>query len=166
MKLHRKLLVLLFALVTYPVAAQVDRATLTGTVTDPTGSVIVGARVEAVATSTALRRETVTGVNGAYELPGLPIGGYTVTISKAGFKVTQYTNVELSVGQSRTLDAQMEVGEMTSHVEVVETAAALRSTLCRRLGRTAFMAQRLSFSAITCSTRARHSIRRKFLRSV
>jgi len=125
MKLHRKLLVLLFALVTYPVAAQVDRATLTGIVTDSTGSVIVGARVETVATSTALRRETVTGVNGAYELPGLPIGGYTVTISKAGFKVTQYTNVELSVGQSRTLDAQMEVGEMTSHVEVVETAAAL-----------------------------------------
>src|SRR5437762_6563448 len=125
MKLHRKLLVLLLALVTYPVAAQVDRATLTGTVTDSTGSVIVGARVEAVATSTALRRETVTGVNGAYELPGLPIGSYTVTISKAGFKVTQYTNVELSVGQSRTLDPQMEVSEMTSHVEIVETAAAL-----------------------------------------
>src|SRR5437763_5577720 len=125
MKLHRKLLVLLFVLVTDPVAAQVDRATLTGTVTDPTGSVIVGARVEAVSTGTALHRETVTGVNGAYELPGLPIGRYIVTISKTGFKVTQYTNVELSVGQSRTLDAQMEVGEMTSHVEVVETAAAL-----------------------------------------
>src|SRR5437870_3883461 len=125
MKLHRKLLVLLFAFVTYPVAAQVDRATLTGTVTDSTGSVIVGAKVEAVSTGTALRRETITSVNGAYELPGLPIGRYIVTISKAGFKVTQYTNVELSVGQSRTLDAQMEVGEVTSHVEVVETAAAL-----------------------------------------
>src|SRR5437870_2563869 len=125
MKLHRKLLVLLFAFVTYPVAAQVDRATLTGTVTDSTGSVIVGARVEAVSTGTALRRETITSVNGAYELPGLPIGRYVVTISKAGFKVTQYTNVDLSVGQSRTLDAQMEVGEVTSHVEVVDTAVAL-----------------------------------------
>ena len=125
MNLHRKLLVLLFAFVTYPVAAQVDRATLTGTVTDSTGSVIVGARVEAVSTGTALRRETITSVNGAYELPGLPIGRYVVTILKAGFKVTQYTNVDLSVGQSRTLDAQMEVGEVTSHVEVVDTAVAL-----------------------------------------
>src|SRR5205814_8285623 len=115
MKLHRKLLVLLFAFVTYPVAAQVDRATLTGTVTDPTGSVIVGARVEAVSTGTALHRETVTGVNGAYELPGLPIGRYIVTISKTGFKVTQYTNVELSVRQSRTLRAPTEVVEITSH---------------------------------------------------
>src|SRR5436309_1306557 len=125
MKLHRKLLVLLFAFVTYPVAAQVDRATLTGTVTDPTGSVIVGARVEAVSTGTALRRETITSVNGAYELPGLPIGRYTVTISKAGFKVMQYTDVELSVGQSRTLDAQMQVGEVTTHVEVMDIAPAL-----------------------------------------
>src|SRR5439155_10193768 len=85
MKLHRKLLVLLFAFVTYPVAAQVDRATLTGTVTDSSGSVIVGARVEAVSSGTALRRETISGVNGAYELPGLPIGRYTVTTSYAVF---------------------------------------------------------------------------------
>src|SRR5438105_14002170 len=103
MKLHRKLLVLLFALVTYPVAAQVDRATLTGTVTDSTGAVIVGARVEAVSTGTALRRETITGANGAYDLPGLPIGSYIVTITKEGFRAVQYKDVELSVGQSRTL---------------------------------------------------------------
>src|SRR5437588_8928231 len=117
MKLHPKLLILLFAFVTYPVAAQVDRATLTGTVTDSTGAVIVGARVEAVSTGTALRRETITGVNGAYDLPGLPIGSYTVTISKEGFKVMQYKAVELSIGQSRTLDAQLEVGEVTTQVE-------------------------------------------------
>src|SRR6059058_2787910 len=101
MKLHRKLLVLLFAFVTLPVAAQVDRATLTGTVTDATGAVIVGARVEAVSTGTALRRETFTGANGAYDLPGLAIGSYSVTISKEGFRAVQYKDVELSVGQSR-----------------------------------------------------------------
>ncbi|PYS61853.1 MAG: TonB-dependent receptor, partial [Acidobacteria bacterium] len=125
MKLHPKLLILLFAFVTYPVAAQVDRATLTGTVTASTGAVIAGARVETVSSGTALRRETISGVNGAYELPGLPIGRYTVTISKAGFKVMQYTDVELSVGQSRTLDAQMQVGEVTTHVEVMDIAPAL-----------------------------------------
>src|SRR5205823_4597319 len=76
MKLHRKVLVLLFVLVTYPVAAQVDRATLTGTVTDSTGALIVGAKVEAVSSGTALRRETNSGGNGAYEMPGLPIGKY------------------------------------------------------------------------------------------
>src|SRR5438105_9814177 len=133
MILHRKLQVLLLIFVTYPfvthpVAAQVDRATLTGTVTDSTGAVIVGARVEAVSTGTALRRETITGANGAYDLPGLAIGSYSVTISKEGFRAVQYKDVELSVGQSRTLDAQMEVGEVSTQVEVVDAAALNRSS--------------------------------------
>src|SRR5438128_10983610 len=103
MMAHRKLQVLVLIFVTYPfvthpIAAQVDRATLTGTVTDSTGAVIVGATVEAVSTSTALRRETMTDTNGTYDLPGLPIGSYSVTISKEGFRVVQYKAVELSVG--------------------------------------------------------------------
>ena len=84
-----------------PSAAQVDRATLNGTVTDSSGAVITNAKVEATSAATALRRELQTSANGAYLMPGLPIGRYTVTFSHEGFKTVRYTDVELSVGQSR-----------------------------------------------------------------
>ena len=123
MTLHRALQVLLFVFISLPAAAQVDRATLTGTVTDSTGALIQGAKVEAVSAGTALRRETVTGTNGTYQMPGLPIGSYTVTILKEGFGAVHYKDVELSVGQSRTLDARMEVGALEAQVEVVAAGA-------------------------------------------
>ncbi|HEY3128391.1 MAG TPA: TonB-dependent receptor [Acidobacteriota bacterium] len=125
MMLHRRLQVLLFVFVTLPLGAQVDRANLSGTVSDSSGAVIAGAKVEAVSTGTALRRETITGPDGGYNIPGLPIGSYTVTISKEGFKAIQYKDLELSVGQSRTLDAQMEVSALATQVEVVAAAAPL-----------------------------------------
>jgi hypothetical protein len=104
---------------------QVDRANLNGTVTDASGALIPNAKIQVTAPATGLQRDTVTGANGAYQIPGLPIGSYAVTISKEGFKTVQYKQVDLSVGQSRTLDAQMEVGALASQVEVVAEAAAL-----------------------------------------
>ncbi len=129
MSLFRGLAVLLFlTCFILPSAAQVDRATLNGTVTDSSGAVVTNAKVEATSAATALRREVQTGANGSYLMPGLPIGPYTVTFSHEGFKTARYTDVELSVGQSRTLDAQLEVGALTTQVEVVAEAAEVNRT--------------------------------------
>jgi hypothetical protein len=111
-----------------PLAAQVDRATLNGTVSDATGAVIPGAKVEAVAPATGLRRTTTTGPFGAYNIPGLPIGTYNVTVSAAGFKATTYQGVALGVGQVGTLDAHLEVGTLTTAVEVTGTAVEVNRT--------------------------------------
>jgi hypothetical protein len=111
-----------------PLAAQVDRATLNGTVSDATGAVIPGAKVEAVAPATGLRRTTTTGPFGAYNFPGLPIGTYNVTVSAAGFKATTYQGVALGVGQVGTLDAHLEVGTLATAVEVTGTAVEVNRT--------------------------------------
>src|SRR5674476_598685 len=106
---------LLFAL---PVLAQ-DYASLSGTVTDSSGALIQGARVAAVSQATGLRRETLTGATGIYQIPALGIGIYTVNIAKQGFKSTDFGQVEISVGQPRTIDARLEVGAATESVEVL-----------------------------------------------
>ncbi len=65
--------------------AQVDRAALEGTVSDPSGGVIVGASVKAVAVDTGLTEEQQTNSKGYYRISGLAVGGYTVTVANAGF---------------------------------------------------------------------------------
>jgi len=115
-------ILLLVLLCAWPLAAQVDRATLTGTVTDSSGAVIPGAKVELTSPTTGLRRDIVTGASGAYLVPGLPIGSYNVVFSQPGFKTVEYKDVVLAVGQTRTLDVQMELGQVATSIEV--TAAA------------------------------------------
>jgi hypothetical protein len=98
---------------------------LNGTVIDASRSVVPGATVEAVSSATGFRRQTTTGSAGTYQIPALPIGVYTVTISKAGFRATQFKEVDLSVGQERTIDAQLAVGAVAEAVEVNATLDAV-----------------------------------------
>jgi hypothetical protein len=105
--------------------AQVDRATLVGTVTDSTGAVISGAKAEMVSQETGLRREVQTSANGVYTFSQMPIGTYTLTISQAGFRPVSMKDVRLGVGDNRTLDVQMEVSVIESAVTVEAVAAPL-----------------------------------------
>jgi hypothetical protein len=102
------------------VQAQIDRATLTGTITDPTGAVVAGASIVAVEQSTGVSAETKSNSHGVYRVPGLAIGTYAVTASHPGFGTVQYKDVLLTVGETRTLNVPLKVG--TIH-EVVVVAA-------------------------------------------
>ena len=86
------------------VFAQVDRAVLEGTVTDPTGRVILGAKVNVIAKDTGISGELPANSNGYYRFPGLAVGTYTVTVSNTGFKTKVVEGVVLRIGQTRTLD--------------------------------------------------------------
>src|SRR5215471_1295849 len=108
--------------------AQVDNASLTGTVMDASNSAVPGAKVEAVSAATGVRRQTITSTSGAYQIPSLPVGFYTVTISKAGFRAAEFHDVELTVGQSRTLDAHLSVGTLAESVQVSAAADPLNRT--------------------------------------
>ena len=108
-----------------PLSAQVDNASLNGTVMDASRAVIQGARVLAVSSATGFRRETTTSAAGTYQIPGLAVGVYTVTIFKEGFRSADFKNVELAVGQPRTIDARLDVGAVAESVEVNSTIEAL-----------------------------------------
>ena len=111
-----------------PAFAQVDHASLSGTVTDSSGGLVPGASVETVSMETGLRRQTLTSSSGTYQIPGLPIGTYTLTVSKAGFRPVEVKNVELAVGQPRTVDARLALGTTSETVEVAADIETLNRT--------------------------------------
>ena len=128
MSLKRKFGFLLVFLSSFPLAAQVDHSSLTGVVTDATGAVVQGAKVEAVAAATRFRRTTTTDAAGSYQIPLLAIGNYTVSFAKVGFKTAEVKEVELAVGQPRTLDARLTVGAVSDAVEVRAPLETLNRT--------------------------------------
>src|ERR1700678_3496529 len=87
--------------------AQVNRTAITGTVTDSQGNRVPQCGVRATEGATGFQRETLTTSQGAYELPGLPPGVYSVRFLKNGFSVLTAERVEQVVGQTRTLNAQL-----------------------------------------------------------
>ncbi len=116
---------LLFALFTCSLTAQVDNASIAGTVTDSSQSAVPGAKVEAISTTTGQRRNAITGASGAFQIPGLAVGTYRLTIAKEGFRTAEFKAVELSVAQSRTLDAQLTVGALAESIQVTAPADTL-----------------------------------------
>ena len=108
--------------------AQVDRAGLNGTIKDSSGRVLPDVHVVAVQNSTGLRRETVSFANGTYDLPELPIGVYTVTFRREGFRELSFENVVQSLEQTRTLNATLQVAGVNEKVEVSATAQPLDQT--------------------------------------
>ncbi|MGI8782353.1 MAG: TonB-dependent receptor domain-containing protein [Acidobacteriota bacterium] len=107
-----------------PVWSQ-STATLQGTVSDPGGDVVPGATVKVVHAATGIERVVLSDDTGAYVVNFLPIGKYSVSVEVAGFKVARFENFLLEIGQSRTLDVKLEVGEMQETVNVTETATPL-----------------------------------------
>jgi hypothetical protein len=105
--------------------AQIDRASLNGTVTDPSGAVIPGVRVSAVSLETGNGREVVTNQQGIYVIPALPVGGYTIVFSRDGFETVRNEGVVVRVGQMLTLDARMKVATQATTVDVKSTAPLL-----------------------------------------
>src|SRR5881397_456300 len=92
----------------FQMSAQLDRATLVGAVSDTSGAVIPGARLELLSPETGLKREALTGVNGSYAFSLLPIGVYTVTVTQGGFRTVTVKDLQLGVGDNRTLNIEME----------------------------------------------------------
>ena len=102
--------------------AQVDRAGLDGTITDPSGKVVPGVHVAAEMPETGLRRETVSSATGTYDLPELPVGVYTVTFEHPGFKTLTFVDVKEVIGRTRTLDATLQVAAGEERVEVAASS--------------------------------------------
>ena len=105
--------------------AQVDRAGLNGTVTDPSGRVLPQAHITAVQSATGLRRETTSSSSGTYDIPELPVGVYTITFEHEGFKALNFVGVEEVIGRTRTLDVTLPVSGRDERVEVPSSSALM-----------------------------------------
>ena len=117
-------LYLAFLLIALSLHAQ-DRAAINGTVTDASGALAPGASVELNSTETGLGAPSVSDDGGRYQITPLPVGTYSLTIIKPGFKPTTVNHIELQYGETRTIDARLEVGRANDSVEVVATAEAV-----------------------------------------
>ncbi len=128
----RARIILFFALLAaVSLSAQTFRGTILGTVTDPSGAVVPGAKVTVKNVGTGLERSTETSADGSYALPELPIGTYSVTVTLTGFQTFVATGVTVDVATERRIDAGMKTGQISTKVEVsgdllpqVETTSA------------------------------------------
>jgi hypothetical protein len=121
--------ILVFIFLAAPQAmAQIDRATLTGTITDPADLPLAGATVTLVNKGTGRERQVVVGDTGTYAFSALPIGHYTMTVSATGFRSVRYDDVELRVGTVSTLDAKLDIASDVVEVEVRAEAEQLQRT--------------------------------------
>lgn len=108
--------------------SQVDQASITGTVTDSSGAVVQGVKIEAVSSANGKQREIATNSAGAYTIPNLPLGTYRVTISKGGFNDLRFDSVLLKVGSVVTLNARLEIATVQVETKVEATEPSLNQS--------------------------------------
>ena len=97
---------------------QLNRGSITGLVTDPSGAAVPAAKVVVQNQGTNAATDTVTNEAGQYNLPNLPVGVYSISVESANFKRTTRKDVELNVSQVARVDVTLEVGSTAESVTV------------------------------------------------
>jgi hypothetical protein len=116
--------IFVFALVAF---AQTDRGTITGTIGDPAGAVVAGAKVEAKNIATGAVYEVASTDTGNYTIAQLPAGTYEMSVTVAGFKKFVRQNLTVQVAGTIRIDVVLEVGATSESVTVTEAAPLLKT---------------------------------------
>lgn len=140
MKTPRMIFCLLFFYLSLAVqgSAQVNTASLTGLVTDPTGASVSNASVTVKNKATTVESSATTDASGYYTFASLPVGAYTLQVELQGFKKAVQENINLEVGQKARIDLSLEVGAVTESVggyRHFSSAVDHSGSLARRGGR-------------------------------
>lgn len=115
---------LLFCL---PFLALAQEASIVGTVTDPSGSVVPNVKVTATNQETTLARTVLTNDSGQYVMPDLRIGHYSIKAEASGFKAAERKDVVLQVGDRLRFDFQMTLGGASETVTVEANAVSVQT---------------------------------------
>src|SRR5579863_9608584 len=126
----------LLLLISTSLPAQTFRGTILGTVTDPQGAVVPGAKVTVHNVNTGLERTTQTSADGSYSVPELPIGTYAVTVNQSGFQTSYVTNIAVDVATEKRVDVALKAGQVTTTVEVSGETLPIVETTADTLGST------------------------------
>ena len=105
--------------------SQDTRGTISGTVTDPSGAAIAGAKLTALNTLTNVSFNGSSSTDGTYTIPYLPQGLYTVTAEVSGFKKLIRQGIELRISERLTLDLRLEIGTTQESVNITAEAPLL-----------------------------------------
>ena len=127
---HCLIAVLGLFLASSPALAQseVGTTSINGTVSDPSGAAIADAKVTARNKGTGFVREGASTGAGLYNLTGLPVGAYEVTVAAPGFKVSRAPDVNLALGAASTLNVRLELGTSTAEITVASEAPLVETT--------------------------------------
>ena len=92
---------------------------LSGTLVDPSGAVVPGAKITLVNTALNSEYKAISNGRGFYSFPTLPVGHYDVAIEAAGFKTQKKTNLTIDTDAALRLDMVLAVGQQSETVSVV-----------------------------------------------
>jgi hypothetical protein len=112
---------------TAPLFGQTGGATLTGTITDPTGAVIANAPIIATHVETGTAIQAASSETGNYTIPNLRVGGYVIVVEQPGFKAFRREGITLASTQIQRLDVALQVGASTESVTVTAESTLLRT---------------------------------------
>ncbi|MGH7973575.1 MAG: carboxypeptidase-like regulatory domain-containing protein, partial [Limisphaerales bacterium] len=134
-----KKLVLLCALCIVVFPAPVTQAaeptgSIRGTVVDPSGATVPGAKITATNIGTGVTRQTTTSGEGNYAFLGLPVGLYSLTIEASGFQQNVQTGIVVKADQTSTVSTKLTLGSATQSVTVkgnTELVQTQQGTLAR-----------------------------------
>jgi hypothetical protein len=108
-------------LVALPIRAQQTLGSVTGTITDASGAVVQNAVVKIHNLATGLEQTVTTKADGSFNVSDLPIGTYSVTFSRDGFKNEIHSEIVVQGNRTTTVNGSLQPGEVTATVTVTGT---------------------------------------------
>lgn len=99
-----------------------------GTVSDPSGAPVVGAKVAAINTQTGYQQSVLTSATGLYRIPVLPLGEYMVSVEASGFSPFKQSGIQLSAGRASTVDVALQVSGVATEIVVSSAAPIVDAT--------------------------------------
>src|SRR5262245_46980916 len=121
-------LCILSVLAVLPLAAQKNSGEIRGTVVDPSGAMVSGAKVTITSTAINLERSTTTNSSGNYVITDVPVGTYQLSVEQTGFKKVVTSNVAVNVASSTTVNAALSVGSSGESVTVEAEALQVQTS--------------------------------------
>lgn len=106
---------------------QLNRGSITGIVTDPSGAAIPGANVRATHSETGVSTTTTSTASGNYAIQGLQVGQYRFEVESPGFKRYSSPNVTVTGGANIRIDAALALGNVSESIEVTTEPAPLQT---------------------------------------
>ena len=111
----------------YCIYGQAVTGTITGSVTDPTGSLVPGAKVTVRGMETGTGRTVSTNETGSYSIPFLNPGTYTLEASHSGFKTFVQEKIEVQVASTVMVDVRLQLGETAERIVVSDAPPLLQT---------------------------------------
>ena len=108
--------------------SQTQLATVSGTITDPSGAIVPDVSVTIFSQGTGLKRSAPTDTAGEYRFAGLPTGTYSLRIAKSGFQSQVREGIELISAAEVTINSQLAIGDLSQETTVNASVAAIDST--------------------------------------